>query len=242
MWVSVVKETVMLIPQGMFRVLEYDATYTVTPTSKFSHDSDSVFAVVEMLVENDQQEQIDFPFVVLNTDSGDGAENSRSVEPVVVNGSREVELKTDQVDEDQFAEVMVQRAQAAGVTDPAQLERVRNWGRTALARAERTRVGRTRIKPGERRRIVLQQRIRIRPDAQGRYVFETIAPSPIATLATGGRVSLVVLLPWQDEDIRPVVVEKTENYEVEQGQVKLRPWIAWHWRNDPVFRLVYQYQ
>lgn len=231
----------MLIPQNMFTVREYDAVYIVTPTSKFGHGSDSVHAVVEMLVENDQQEEIQFPFVVLSTDSGKGAEDPRSVEPVVLNGSRPVEVGADQVDEAQFAELMVQRAQAAGVTDPARLDEVRRWGKAVLARAERTRVGRTRIGPGERRRIVLQQRLRILPQ-DGRYIFETIAPSPIATLPAGGRVSLAVLLPWEDEDVRPVVMEKTEGFEVEQGRVKMRPWVSWHWRNDPVFRLVYQYQ
>lgn len=231
----------MLIPSGMFKVTEYDAVFTVTPTSKFSHDSDSVFAVVEMLVENDQQEEIEFPLYILTTDSGDGAESQASVEPVVLNGSRPVDMGKDEIDENAFAELMVQRAQAAGVSDAAELEEVRQWGRKVLSRAERTRVGRTKIKPGERRRIVLQQRLRIRPEADGRYVFETIAPSPIATLSTGGRVSLAVLLPWQDEDIRTEILERTEGFEVEQGQVKARPWVAWHWRNDPLFRLVYRY-
>lgn len=230
-----------MIPSNLLKVVEYDAVFTVTPTSKFSHDSDSVFAVVEMLVENDQQEEIEFPFFVLNTDPGTGAENRASVEPVVLNGSRPVEVTKDEVDENAFAELMVQRAQGAGVSDPAELEEIREWARAVLSRAERTRVGRTKIRPGERRRIVLQQRIRILPEADGRYVFETIAPSPIATLATGGRVSLVVLLPWQDEDVRTEILERTEGFEVEQGQIKARPWVAWHWRNDPIFRLVYRY-
>lgn len=231
----------MLIPSNLLKVVEYDAVFTVTPTSRFSHDSDSVFAVVEMLVENDQQEEIEFPFFVLNTDPGTGAESRASVEPVVLNGSRPVEVTKDEIDENAFAELMVQRAQSAGVSDPAQLEEIRKWARAVLSRAERTRVGRTKIQPGERRRIVLQQRIRILPEADGRYVFETIAPSPIATLATGGRVSLVMLLPWQDDDIRPQILERTEGFEVEQGQIKARPWVAWHWRNDPIFRLVYRY-
>lgn len=33
----------------------------------------------------------------------------------------------DEVDEDAFAETAVQRAQAAGATEPAKLERVREW-------------------------------------------------------------------------------------------------------------------
>lgn len=68
----------------------------------------------------------------------------------------------------------------------------------------------------------------------GRYVFETIAPSPIATLATWGQVSLMVLLPWEDEDIRVQVLECSEGVAVEQGQVKECKWVAWHWQNDPV--------
>ena len=166
---------------------EYDATFTVVPTSRFGHSSDTVLATVEMLVINDQAEDITFPFVVLNTDSGNGAESRQSVAPTVLNGSRPVELAPEEIDEAALAEVIVQRAQAAGVTDAAQLDSLRTWGRTALARAERTHVGRTRIKAGETRRLVLQQRIRVQPDAQGRFVFETIAPSPIATLVTGGR-------------------------------------------------------
>lgn len=231
----------MLIPEGLFNVREYDAVFIVSPTSKFGHESDSVFATVEMLVENNQQEAIQFPFVVLNTDPGIGAENRQSVEPQVLNGSRDVTLNDTEIDEVQFAETMVQRAQAAGVTDATELERVRHWGRTVLARAERTKRGRTRIGPGERRRIVLQQRIRILPQ-DGRYTFETIAPSPIATLAPGGRVSLAVILPWEDDDIRVQVLERTEGFEVEQGQIKARKWLGWHWRYDPIFRLVYQYQ
>jgi hypothetical protein len=232
----------MLIPQNLFTVREHDATFVVTPSSRFGHESDTVLAAVEMLIENDQAEEIEFPFVVLTTDSGAGAANRESVEPRVLNGSRPVEIGEDEVDEKALAELMVQRAQAAGVSDPAELEEVRKWGTTVLARAERTRVGRTRIKPGERRRLILQQRLRILPDEQGRFVFETIAPSPIATLATGGRVSIVVLLPWEDEDVRVAILERTDGFEVEQGQVKARKWIAWHWKNDPVFRLVYQYQ
>ncbi len=231
----------MLIPQSLLTVQEYDATYVVSPTSKFGHASDSVFATVEMLVHNDQPQAIEFPFLVLNTDPGTGAESRRSVEPQVLNGSREVTLQDDEIDEAQLAETMVQRAQAVGVADAAQLERVRAWGRAVLARAERTKRGRTRIGPGERRRIVLQQRIRVLPE-NGRYVFETIAPLPIATLAPRGRVSLTMLLPWEDEDIRVQVLERTEGFEVEQGQVKARKWLAWHWRYDPVFRLVYCYQ
>lgn len=233
----------MLVPQGLFTVQEYDATFTVTPTSRFDHDSDTVLATVEMLVINDQAERIEFPFAVLTTDSGEGAEAPESVEPHVLNGSRPVELRPDSVDENALAEVMVHRAQAAGVTDAAELEEVRTWGRAVLARAERTFVGRTHLDPGEKRRIVLQQRIRVRPDANGEYLLEILAPSPIATIPTGGRISVVVLLPWEDEDVKPqVVVERTEaGFEFEQGRIKLRQLVAWHWKNDPLLRLTYRY-
>lgn len=233
----------MLIPQSLLAVREYDATFTVVPTSRFGHSSDTVLATVEMLVLNDQGEDITFPFVVLSTDSGAGAESKRSVAPSVTNGSRDVELAADEVDEAALAELMVQRAQAAGMTDTVELDQLRTWARTVLARAERTHVGRTRIKAGETRRIVLQQRIRVLPDTQGRFTFETIAPSPVATLVTGGRVSVVVLMPWEDDDVHVTIdaVASTTAFEFEQGQVKLRKWAAWHWRNDPILRLVYQY-
>lgn len=57
---------------------------------------------------------------------------------------------------------------------------------------------------------------------------------------TDGRVSVIVLLAWEDEDVRVAVVERTEGYKVEQGQVNRRKWVAWHCKNDPPFRLVYQ--
>lgn len=231
----------MLIPEGLLTVREYDAVYNITPTSRFNHQSDSVFATVELLVVNDQAEDVTFPFFVLNTDPGNGAEDRRSVEPRVLNGSREVKLEDSEIDEAQLAELVVQRAQAAGVTDASKVEQIRTWARQVLGRAERTKIGRTRIKAGEQRRIVLQQRIRVLPDANGQYVFETIAPSPIATLAPGGRLSLVVLLPWEDEDTHPQIVDFTREFEAEQGRIKQRQWLAWSWRYDPILRLVYRY-
>lgn len=231
----------MLIPQSLLTVREYDAVYTIAPTSRFGHHSDSVFATVEMLVVNDQAEDVTFPFIVLNTDPGSGAEDRRSVEPRVLNGSREVELEDMEIDEAQLAEIMVGRAQSLGVSDPAELQQLREWGRQVLGRAERTKRGRTRIKAGESRRIVLQQRIRVLPDATGQYVFETIAPSPIATLAAGGRLSLLVVLPWEDDDVRPQIIDYTREFEAEQGRIKQRQYVAWFWRYDPIFRLVYRY-
>lgn len=232
----------MLIPLNLFNVLEYDATFVVTPTSRFDHSSDTVLATVELLVHNDQQEDIEFPFVTLTTDPGTGATDPSSVQPHILNGSRPVDvIEDDDVDEASIAERVVAQARAAGVTDEAELQSYRRWALAVVRRAERTTVGRTRIEPGERRRVILQQRLRVQPDKDGRFIFETIAPSPIARLATGGRVSVVVLMPWEDEDVKPEILERTEGFEMEQGRIKMRAWTAWFWRNDPVFRLVYRY-
>ncbi len=162
----------------------------------------------------------------------------------MLNGSEPVELRDaakDEVDENQLAEVAVQRAQAGGVSNPAQLEEVRTWARKVLARAERTKVGRTKIGPGQQRRILLEQRIRVQPDASGRYTLEILAPSPIAALAGGGRVSVTVLLPFEDEDVRPQIEDYSREFEAEQGRIKGRQYLAWFWRYDPVFRLIYRY-
>lgn len=232
----------MLIPLNLFQVLEYDATFVITPTSRSDHSSDTVLATVELLVHNDQSEDVEFPFVALTTDPGTGATNRSSVQPNVLNGSRPVETDEDSdVDETSLAERAVAQARAAGVTDEDELASYRDWAIAVIRRAERTTVGRTRIEPGERRRVVLQQRLRVLPDDDGRFIFETIAPSPLARLATGGRVSVVVLMPWEDEDVKPEVLDKTEGFEVEQGRIKMRSWTAWFWRNDPLFRLVYRY-
>jgi hypothetical protein len=238
----------MLIPIGGFHVDEYDETLLVTPTSRFGHSSDTVLATVEMQVTNDQAEEINFPFAVLNTDPGTGAESADSVAPKVTNGSREVELVAEELDEqqkEQLIEGMVQRAQAAGVSEPGELEKVRGWARTVLEKAQRLKVGRTKIRPSERRRIILEQRIRVLPDDQGRFILDTIAPSPAATLVTRGRVSIAALLPWEDEDTKPQLLtgegETTPGFEFESGRIKQRTWTAWHWQNDPVFRLAWRY-
>ena len=231
----------MLIPMSGLPIREYDATFVITPTSKFDHDSDTVLATVEMLVENNQPEDIDFPFAVLVTDSGDGAENSASVEPHVTNGSRGVAVQPEEIDEEQFAQTVVANVRAAGETDETKIESYRQWAVSAIRRAERTRVGRTKIRPGERRRIILQQRLRVLPGPDGLYRFETIAPSPVGVLQTGGRVSVVVILPFEDDDIRVEITEATGDYEHERGSIKTREWAAWHWKNDPIFRLVYRY-
>lgn len=238
----------MLIPIGGFRIEEYDESLLVVPTSKFGHSSDTVLVTVEMQLTNDQAEEIEFPFAALSTDPGDGAESSDSIEPKVTNGSRPVELDADGLDDGtrtQVIEGMVQRAQAAGVTDAAALEQVRSWAGTVLDKAKRIKVGRTKIGPNERRRIVLQQRLRVLADEQGRFILDTIAPTPVGTLATGGRVSVVALLPWEDDDVKPQVLvgegETTQAFEFEQGRIKQRPWVAWHWPNDPVFRLAWKY-
>ncbi len=231
----------MLIPETLLKVLEYDAVYVVTPTSRQGHSSDTVLATVEMLIENDQPETLEFPFTVLSTDAGSGADPA-SVRPQVTNGSRPVELApADEVDEEALARLMAERARAVGHTE-ADVAAVQAWVRDALRKAERVHRGRTRIKSGERRRIVLQQRLRVLPAPDGSYLFRTIAPSPIASLATGGRVSLVVLLPFEDDDVRLTVERRTEGFEVEQGWLKKRQWISWHWRNDPLLEVLYRYQ
>lgn len=238
----------MLIPIGGFNVQEYDLTLLVTPTSRFGHSSDTVFATVEMQVFNDKNEEISFPFAALNTDAGDGVEDPASIEPKITNGSRTVDVVADELDEEaeeQLVNGMVERAKAAGVTDEAEVEKIRGWAKTVLGKAQRIKVGRTKIRPQESRRIILQQRLRVRPDDEGRLVLDTIAPAPASTLATGGRVSVVALLPWEDEDVKPQILtgegQTTEGFEFEQNRVKQRPWVAWHWRNDPIFRLAWRY-
>lgn len=231
----------MLIPLGGFAIREYDATFVVTPTSKFDHSSDTVLATVEMLVENNQAEDIDFPFAVLTTDSGEGAADSNSVEPHITNGSRSVDVSEDEIDEASFAEQVVSNVRTAGETDESKIEAHRQWAITAIRRAERTRVGRTKIRPGEKRRVILQQRLRVLPDADGNYRFETIAPSPVGVLQAGGRVSVVVIMPFEDEDIRVEITEATTDFEHERGMIKTREWAAWHWKFDPIFRLTYRY-
>jgi hypothetical protein len=238
----------MLIPLGGFNVNEYDVVLHVTPTSRFGHNSDTVLATVEMQVNNDGGEEISFPFAALSTDPGEGAESESSLEPKLTNGSREVEIIGDELDEaaeEQVTTGMVERARAAGISDETELEKVRDWARTVLKKAERIKVGRTKIRAGESRRIILQQRLRVRGDDAQRFVLDTIAPTPAAVLSTGGRVSIVGVLPWADEDVKPELLtgkgETTPGFEFESGQIKQRTWVAWHWRNDPVFRLAWRY-
>jgi hypothetical protein len=238
----------MLIPIGGFPVEEYDETLLVTPTSRFGHSSDTVLATIEMQVTNNQKEEISFPFVALSTDPGAGAESNASVEPKVTNGSRGVELVADELDEkaeQQLVDGMVERAKAAGVKDAADLDQVKAWAQTVLEKAQRIKVGRTKIRPNEQRRIILQQRLRVLPDDQGRFILDTIAPTPASTLARGGRVSVVALLPWEDKDVKPQILtgdgETTQAFQFETGRVKKRPWVAWRWPNDPVFRLAWRY-
>jgi hypothetical protein len=235
----------MLIPEAGFPVREYDVAFIVTPTSRFGHSSDTVLSITEMQIQNESGEEIRFPFHILTTDPGLGAESASSVEPKVFNGSREVDVSDEEIDEVRLAELMVERARAGGVSDEADIERVRAWAQTALARAERTKIGRTRIGPNETRRIVLQQRIRVQPDPSGIYTLETIAPIPAATLIPRGRVSVTALLPFEDDDTRLEILEgegqTTRDYAYERGRAKGRLWAAWHWTYDPVFRLVYRY-
>ncbi len=234
----------MLFPYGGIPAVEYDATFTIAPTSKFGHSSDTVLAAVEMLVHNTGGERIEFPFMVLTTDSGEGASAApESVEPHVINGSQPVTL-TDEVDETAAAAAAVDRV-AAGGADAEQQEEARQFVLAALRSAERRKVGRTHIEPGVQRRIVVQQRLRIQPEADGVMVFETIAPSPMLTTTLGGRVSVYLLLPYQDSDVMPQVLEDDPRTERRFGyartQVQQREVISWFWQNDPVLRLAYRY-
>lgn len=231
----------MLVPQNLLRVVEFDAMYVVTPTSRFDHSSDTVLATVEMLIENDQQEEIEFPFYILNADPGTGAASTESVAPHVLNGSQPVAIEDDEIDEVAFAELMVERARQQGTSDERVLGWIRRWAEATLAKAERVKVGRTKISPGARRRIILQQRIRLLPDAEQLFVFEVLAPPPLGVIPVGGRISVIVIFPWEDQDVRTEIVEKTEGFEVELGRVKMRPWVGWHWQNDPLLRVVYRY-
>lgn len=230
----------MLFPLAGIPVTEYDVTFTVTPTSRQGHSSDSVLVNTEALVRNDSGEDLTFPFLVLNTDPGSGAESREAVEPKVLNGSRPVEV--DEIDQQQAAELARQRVAAIGADDELQQE-VRRWVEAALSRAERTKRGRTRIRAGESRRIVLQQRLRVRGGEDGSYNLEMIAPSPLLTIPVRGRVSVVGLLPFEDDDVRVTVVpELTEQgYGYELGRVKQRQVVSWFWTNDPIFRLGYRY-
>ena len=92
------------------------------------------------------------------------------MEPKVLNGSQPVTL--DEINEQQAAE-------------------------QALAKAERIRIGRPKISAGASRRIVVQQRIRVQPESSGFYRSVTIAPSPLLTVNTRGRISVYVLLPFR---------------------------------------------
>jgi len=230
----------MLFPLEGIPVMEYDVTATISPTSRSGHHSDTALVSVEMLVHNTRSEPIQFPFLVLATDPGTGATNAQSVEPKVLNGSQPVQV--DEVDEGLAAQLAQQRVAAVG-GDALLQEQVGAWVKRALASAERIRRGRTTIRPGESRRIVVQQRLRVLPDAQGNYRFVTIAPSPLLTVSTRGRVSVYTLLPYEDEDVRIAVVpELTEQgFSYELARVKQRQIVSWFWQNDPILRLGYRY-
>ncbi len=130
----------MLFPLGGIPAVEYDATFTISPTSRFGHASDTVLASVEALVRNDGSERIAFPFMVLSTDSGEGATEPASVEPKVLNGSQPVTMEGDEVDEVQAAEHAVQRVAAGGGDETAQRQ-AREFVLAALRSAERRQIG-----------------------------------------------------------------------------------------------------
>ena len=230
----------MLYPLGGIPVQEFDLTCVVSPTSRLDHHSDTALLSTEMLVVNNTGEAIKFPFLVLNTDSGSGAGDAASVEPKLVNGSRPVTV--EEVDQKEAARLAEERVAAVGA-DADLRAKTRQWVEQALAKAERIRIGRTTIEPGESRRIVSQQRLRILPDAQGNLQFLTIAPSPLFTVLTRGRVSAYVLLPFEDEDVRITVVpELTEQgFGYELSRVKQRQVASWFWQNDPILKVGYRY-
>lgn len=230
----------MLFPLGGIPVQEYDLTCTISPTSRLAHHSDTALVTTEMLVQNNTGEPIKFPFLVLSTDSGKNVTDSASVEPKIVNGSQPVTV--DEVDEVEAARLAQERVAAVG-GDPGLQQEVGRWVQQALAKAERIRIGRTTIKPGDSRRILAQQRLRIQPTADGAFQFLTIAPSPLFTVVTRGRVSAYVLLPHEDEDVRVTVVpELTEQgFGYELSRIRQRQVVSWFWQNDPILRLGYRY-
>jgi hypothetical protein len=230
----------VLYPLGGIPVTEYDVTCTISPTSRLAHHSDTALVSTELVVRNDTGDTIRFPFLVLTTDSGQGAGDPASVAPKVINGSRAVEL--DEVNEQEAARLAGERVAALG-GDPAIQAKATRWVQEALARAERTRIGRTTIKPGESRRIVVQQRLRIQPDANGNFQFVTIAPTPLFTVTVRGRVSVYVLLPFEDDDVRiaPVPELTEQSYGYELTTIKQRKVVSWYWQNDPILKLGYRY-
>lgn len=238
----------MLFPIGGIPAAEYDATFTIAPTSRFGHSSDTVLASVEMQIHNTGSERIEFPFMVLSTDPGTGAEAApESVEARVLNGSQPVTLTSDEVDEVAAAEAAVQRV-AAGGGDATKQEEARQFVLKALQSAERRKVGRTHIEAGAQRRLVLQQRLRVLPDpADGAFVFETIAPSPLLTTPAGGRVSVYVLMPMKDGDVRPEVLDadprtvRDFGFTITRTPELQRDVAWWYWQNDPVLKLAYRY-
>lgn len=236
----------MLFPRGGIPTIEFDAVFTITPTHKWDHHSDTVFGSVEMLVHNTGSDKLTFPFMVLSTDPGTGAAAAESVKPKVYNGSTDAEV-TDEADdidiEVEAAEAAQRVLNAGGTQDDA--EGAREYVRKALESAKRRFVGRTHIEPGAQRRIVAQQRLRVEPGDDGVFQFETIAPSPLLVTTTGGRVSVVVLMPFEDEDTRVEIVKdgRTElgfDYK-DDVVIRTRKVASWFWRNDPVLRLAYRY-
>lgn len=230
----------MLFPLGGIPIQEYDLTCTISPTSRLAHHSDIGLVSTEMLVHNNTGAEIKFPFLALSTDSGKNATDPASVEPKLLNGSQPVDV--DEVDEVEAGRLAKERIAAVGA-DPVLQEQAGRWVQQALAKAERIRIGRTTIKPGESRRIVAQQRLRIQPDGQANFQFVTIAPSPLFTVVTRGRVSAYVLLPHEDEDVRITVMpELTEQgFSYELSRVKQRQIASWFWQNDPILKLGYRY-
>lgn len=232
----------MLFPLGGIPVSEYDVSITIAPTSRVDHTTDTALLNIEAQVRNDTAEDVTFPFAVLLTDSGAGATDPASVEPTVINGSEPVAL--DELDDAAALAQARQRVQAGG-SDPESTERLTAWAAVALDKAQRIRVGRTRIKAGQSRRIVLHQRLRLLPDDDSIFHLVTVAPPPLLTVTTGGRISVYVLLPFQDADATVTVLEDAAHTELgftyKRTQVEQRQIVSWYWQNDPILRLGYRY-
>jgi hypothetical protein len=148
----------------------------------------------EMLVQNHAGEPITFPFLVLSTDSGKNATATASVDQKILNGSQPVTV--DEVDEVEAARLARERVANAG-GDAALQEQARRWVQQALAKAERIRIGRTTIKPGESRRILT--RISRRPwlDSALRWPSAMCAPRDFGELAAQpGPTHATLPRPW----------------------------------------------
>jgi len=66
----------------------------------------------------------------------------------------------------------------------------------------------------------------------------------LLTTTIGGRISVFVLLPFEDQDVNVEVIRdgRTQTgFSFEETTVKSRTIVSWHWQNDPVLTLAYRY-